>query len=133
MKALRHAASLVALLILGLLAVGTVDTHSGTSKQPQSSSAPETSAAGGELKINGDQWFGCESRGAFEKLAEIAAQGDDAAFRNGLANGVASDDCTLFKNGEPVYLADAAITSGLVKLRRKGNTREFWTHTEAAR
>lgn len=133
MKALRHAASLVTLLILGLLAVGTVDTHSDTSKQPQSSSTSERSAASGEMRINGDQWFGCESREAFEKLAEIAAQGDDVALKNDLAAGVASDECTLFKNGEPVYIADAAMTSGLVKLRRKGNTREFWTHTEAAR
>jgi hypothetical protein len=37
----------------------------------------------------------------------------------------------MFKNGEVVYIADTAIFSGGVKVRRKGETQEYWTNLEA--
>jgi hypothetical protein len=39
----------------------------------------------------------------------------------------------MFKNGEVVYITDTAIFSGIIKVRRKGETKEYWTNTEAVK
>ena len=39
----------------------------------------------------------------------------------------------MFTNGEVVYIADTAIFSGLVKVRRRGDTNEYWTNLEAVK
>ena len=38
---------------------------------------------------------------------------------------------TLFQNGETVYLTDTGIFSGVVKVRKRGETTEYWTNMEA--
>jgi hypothetical protein len=54
-------------------------------------------------------------------------------FRQGLAAGLVAGTCTRFKPGETVYIADTAMFSGLVKIRRKGEMTEYWTNFEAIR
>ena len=60
-----------------------------------------------------------------------AVQGDNKAFSGGLAAGVINGTCTMFNAGETVYVTDTAIFSGLVEVRRKGESQEYWTNLEA--
>ncbi len=83
--------------------------------------------------ISGDSYFGCVDRQYFSKLIRYAVQKDSQAFYGGLAAGVSSGTCTMFKAGEEVFIADTAIFSGLVKVRRRGEIAEYWTNIEAVR
>jgi hypothetical protein len=83
--------------------------------------------------IASDPSFGCTTKDQFGKLVGYLVQGDKEAFAHGLAEAVAVDKCTLFKKDEPVYVIDTAISSGLVKVRRKGETAEYWTNIEAVK
>ena len=58
-------------------------------------------------------------------------QHDEVAFKKALMAGVLSGICTVFKLGEKVYITDTSIFSGLVKVRRPGETIEYWTAIEA--
>jgi hypothetical protein len=81
--------------------------------------------------ISGDSWFGCSDREYFHQLVEYIVDQDDQALEQALTDGILYGECTLFSNGEQVYLKETAIFSGLVKIRRQGETQEFWTFAEA--
>lgn len=83
--------------------------------------------------IASDSAFGCRSRDYFSKLIGYAVQKDLAAFKEGLGGGILAGQCTLFKFREEVFIADTAIFSGLVKVRKKGSTAEYWTNIEAVK
>ena len=100
-------------------------TSASTPKAPQ--------APAGTKVISGDTWFGCVDRDQFGKLVRYATQGDADAFKRGLATGMLAGTCTTFNNGEAVYVVDSAILSGALKVRRKGETAEFWTNVEAVK
>jgi len=51
------------------------------------------------------------------------------ALKQGLGAGLLSDECTLFKTGEEVFLVKAGVF--LVKVQRKGSMNEYWTNIEA--
>ncbi len=95
--------------------------------------AERESYASGTRRITGNTWFGCQNRNSFDRVSRPFNQKDFVAYRKALAMGIASGDCTLFTNNEEVFLADTAIFSGLVKLRRKGEVAEYWTNTEATK
>lgn len=125
---LKHLASFLVLIALIVLAVGSSDSGSngGSSRSGESSVT-----TGSEKRISGDNWFGCTDRKYFEKLVDYAVQKDEQAFKQALAAGILTGACTMFKDGEVVYITDTAIFSGLVKVRRKGELQEFWTNIEA--
>ncbi len=128
MSPVRHVASSILMLVLIALAIGSTDSGSG-SRQDR---AGRPATSGDDTKrISGSQWFGCSDREYFEKLIGYAVDKDNEAFKRALAAGVVAGNCTLFKNGEAVYTVDTAIFSGLVKVRRKGETQEYWTNLEA--
>jgi hypothetical protein len=151
----RHLASLLLFICLMGLAIGSSDSGSGressnsgsttTSTQPvgagggssnSGSTTTSTQPVGGDdgsKRISGDHRIGCSDRDYLDKLAGYAAEKDEKAFSQGLAAGLLSGVCTMFKEGEEVYLADTAIFSGLVKVRRKGETQEYWTNLEAVK
>lgn len=60
-------------------------------------------------------------------------QKDEQAFKAALAAGIMRGSVTFFKSGEEVYIVDTAIFSGMVKVRRKGKTKEHWTNLEAVK
>lgn len=91
------------------------------------------SAYAGDKRISSDSYFGCTSRDYFEKLVGYAAQKDMGAFKQGLAAGILAGQCTTFNTGESVFLAETAIFSGLVKVRREGSMAEYWTNIEAVK
>jgi len=131
---LRHLASLLLFVLLLLLSFGSSDSGSGggsgTSSEPSTSSAPAVTT-GQDKRIKDDHRFGCSDREYFEKLISYAVQKDNQAFSQGLAAGILAGSCTMFTAGEQVYITDTAIFSGLVEVRRKGETQEYWTNLEA--
>jgi len=126
----KHLASFLVLIALIVLAVGSNDSESngGSSRSGESRVTIES-----QKRISGDNWFGCIDRKHFEKLVDYAVQKDEQAFRRALAAGILAGTCTMFKDGEAVYITDTAIFSGLVKVRRKGELQEFWTNIEAVK
>ena len=112
---------IVLLLIGACWAVGQMSP--GTTTEPVST--------GLEHRISSAHRTGCSDREYFVKLATYAAQKDVEAFELALGVGLATGTCTRFEQGEVVYITDSAILSGLVKVRRKGQTQEYWTVMEA--
>ncbi|HHS8321906.1 TPA: hypothetical protein ACTUO9_002023 [Legionella anisa] len=83
-------------------------------------------------KISKDGYFGCKSREYKDKLTQYAIDQDADAFKNALKAGILIGECTIFNEGEEVFVSDTAIFSaGLVKVRRKGEMLEYWTNMEA--
>lgn len=128
---LRHSTSLLLLVFLALLAFGSSD--SGSRSSTSSTPSPPAVTTGQDKQIADDHRFGCSDRDYFEKLVSYAVQKDNEAFSQGLAAGILAGACTMFKTGEAVYITDTAIFSGLVEVRRKGETQEYWTNLEAVR
>ncbi|MFZ5774165.1 MAG: hypothetical protein ACOY3Z_01575 [Thermodesulfobacteriota bacterium] len=90
-------------------------------------------ASADEKVVTGNNHYGCTSLDYQKKLLGFVVDRDRAAFERGLAAGIAAGGCTVFHTGDRVFLADTAITSGMVKLRRKGEVAEYWTAMEAIR
>jgi uncharacterized protein YraI len=85
----------------------------------------------GTTRIAGDHWFGCSNKDQFKRISRYAAQGDEAAFSQGLAQAILGGTGYLFSRGEEVFIADTSLMSGLVKVRPKGQMAEYWTNIEA--
>ena len=83
--------------------------------------------------IVGDSHFGCVSKDYFNKLVGYAVDKDMEAFKKGLVAGMLTGQCTLFKSGEEVFLTDTSIFSGLIQVRRRGDTTAYWTNIEAVK
>lgn len=86
-----------------------------------------------EKTITMDNQFGCIEKNDYEKIVGYATGGDKDAFMNSLAGKISNGRCTMFNRGDEVFLTEAAILSGAVRLRRKGKTTEYWTAFEAVR
>ena len=99
-------------------------------EQPESDSTA-ASQSNGTRRINGADRFGCTDREFYDKLGTYASQQDTAAFSRVLTAGLAAEVCVKFTAGEEIFLADTAILSGLVKVRRPGQFDEYWTNMEA--
>ena len=82
-------------------------------------------------RISSDKFFGCTEKTYFEKLVVYFTQKNMNAFTKGLSDGVYAGLCTLFKSGDEVFVIDTAISSDLIKIRRKGEVAEYWTNVEA--
>ncbi len=106
--------------------------RSAAETKKQAATSPGRTASGAHI-INGDSWFGASSKELFEKLVQYSVQGDSAAFGKLMTAGLLTGETTMFKNGEEVLLADTAIFSGMIKVRRKGDTQEYWTNIEATK
>ena len=133
----KMAGCLVLLCIMGFLAWLVSDSSESTDPAPtEGITEPKPvgdTTTDGTRQINGTNRFGCSDRELYEKLGSYAAQKDMAAFRQVLAAGLVSEACTKFAAGEEVFIADTAIFSGLVKVRRKGEMAEYWTNLEATK
>ena len=70
-------------------------------------------------------------RDEFGRLVNYAVQNDQEALSQALTRAVYNGTCTLFQNGETVYLTDTGIFSGVAKVRKRGETTEYWTNMEA--
>lgn len=112
-----------------------IDISDSAARGPIADVAPSASSAApsgpGERVVHGDHWIGCTDRDYFDKLITYATQHDEQAYRTALFDGLRAGTCTSFVDGERVFIVDTAIFSGLVKVRRVGDTAEYWTNSEA--
>ena len=83
------------------------------------------------ISYESSSWFGCSDREYFDQIVKYIVDDDKQAAEQALNAGILYGECTIFFSGEQVYLTDTAIFSGLVKIRRKGETQDFWTYAEA--
>lgn len=81
--------------------------------------------------INGDHYFGCATKEKFDELLGYSTDNDMTAFTQAFNDGLIDGSVVIFKNREPVYVEDAPFLSGMVKLRRSGETQTYWTVSEA--
>jgi len=102
-------------------------------KAPPPTTTPRRSDVTGTglRQIVDDHRFGCTDPDYFGKIIQYAVQKDQEAFARALSDGMSTGLCTLFTRGETVYLTDSRVFSGLVRVRRRGETAEYWTNTEA--
>jgi len=82
-------------------------------------------------RIASETFFGCTDLDYHKKLTQYAVQKERETFTKSLTDGLLRGTCTLFQSGEEVLLVDTAFVSGLIKVRRKGDTVEYWTIREA--
>jgi len=75
--------------------------------------------------------LGCEDHEYLSKLVGFANSGDMDAFRKSMLFGIMTDVCTMFEIGQPVYLTGTRLRSGLVKVRKPGEIREYYIILEA--
>lgn len=124
---------LLILFILGILCdFGADSPRSSYSSSRRSGTSSKSSVSTGQGKrISGNSWVGCTDRKYQEKLSQYVLHEDRQAFHQALVAGQLAGICTMFKDGEVVYIVDSTVFSGLVKVRRKGETQEYWTYTEA--
>jgi len=125
--------ALILICVCGLVynSFSNRSTQSSQSSQPNQSNQSDQSYKPGIHRISGNNWFGCTDREYFKEIVGYAVDQDNQAFQQALAAGIYSGICILFNNGETVYLTDTAIFSGLVRIRRQGETQEYWTNIEA--
>ena len=95
-----------------------------------------TPAASGErdapnLQTVSRATFGCVHREYMDKLAKYRADNDREAWMSALQAGTTAGECAQFAPGEKVFLDDTALFSGLVKIRKPGETVAYWTIMEA--
>jgi hypothetical protein len=89
--------------------------------------APSADAAN-RMKAKG-AYFGCKKQDDFDRIARFARDDDELAYKTALFAGLWDDVCTLFEEGEVVFQSEhGSFLSGRVKVRRKGETAEYWTH-----
>lgn len=81
--------------------------------------------------ISGNNFFGCTTKEERSEIIGYVSQEDKQAFMMALTDGINRGTVTVFENGEEVYIVDTAVFSGLVKVRRKGETKAYWTNLEA--
>jgi endonuclease YncB( thermonuclease family) len=109
----------------------------GIWKGPQTArptSAPNSSAPSATGRhISGDGVFGCTDRSYLNQLGGYLADGDSEAFQEAWLAYRLAGVCTMFTNGEEVYVEDTGFFAGLLKVRRKGQPQEFWTFWEAVK
>ena len=120
--------STVVIVILVAWCLAGID-RSG--KAPKQTAKEPTVTLSGEQRIAGSHWWGCADRDYQGKLVGYLVDGDVAAFEAAWVRGKMAGTCATFTDGELVYVADTAIWSGLVKVRRQGELQEYWTNIEA--
>jgi hypothetical protein len=82
-------------------------------------------------RISRDASFGCLSRDTYEKLVDLAVQGDNVAFQKLLTAAFLTGECIPFERGQTVYIEDTKLFSGMVKVRPSGEVQGYWTAIEA--
>lgn len=91
------------------------------------------SAQQASYHIEGKGWIGCTTEELFDEISGYRVSGDKQAFEDAMIAGMMTGECTIFEDGETVYLEDTSIWSGMVQVRRPGERLKYWTNFEAAK
>ena len=74
--------------------------------------------------------FGCISKTTFGRVFGYAIEGDQESLEASMTVALIKGNCILFEEkGEGVFIDDTSGT--LVRIRSKGATQAYWTHTAA--
>ena len=97
--------------------------------------APKDNAQGSvptgpDHRITQNTW-GCQQRSTLAHITELRAQGDTQATTAALSAGIDAQDCVTLDVGDEVYVVDAAVLSGLSRVRKAGQTAAYWVALEA--
>ena len=116
------------LALAGVLLAALILTprDSGQAAQESTPSTASTPAH----RMTQDTW-GCQQRETLAHITELRAQGDSKATVAALSAGIDARDCITLDRGDEVYLADAAVLSGLSRVRKAGQTAAYWVAFEA--
>lgn len=87
----------------------------------------ETLFTGQKGVINGDGTTGFINKEQALRVRTYAKQDDSQAFKKAMMEARIQGTLASFTKGEIVYCVDTDIWSGLVKVRRQGDTTEYWT------
>ncbi|WP_176316733.1 hypothetical protein [Burkholderia vietnamiensis] len=87
----------------------------------------------GVHQIKDGPWLGCDTEDRFDKIMSYSISGDKVAFKKAAVSAINAGNCTLFRTGQTVHLADVKLLGGTVKIRRDGETDEYWTNREAVK
>ncbi len=80
----------------------------------------------GELSVVSSSFYGCQSRRYYETMNNYYSVGDPEAFTKALVDGLETGQCTYFEPGDEVFLTDLAVSAYLIRVRRRGETVEYW-------
>ncbi|MBW1723594.1 MAG: zinc ribbon domain-containing protein [Deltaproteobacteria bacterium] len=119
------------LIFLVVIVIGALIPRADDKPKPHLKNTSSSNRTG--YRISGEGWFGCIDREQMASLVRYVTQKDKDAFAKAFAMGLAGGTCTRFESDEVVHLMDTAIFSGLVKVRREGETQTYWTNSEAIR
>lgn len=116
---------MVVIVLIGVTASDDPSSSSTTSYSPPPSSIPVT----GEYRlIEGSGKFGCSSKDYYKTVVGYAVQKDTLAFFQAYLTG-----CTALKEGEGVYITGTDAWNEMVRVRRRGETDEYWTARRSIR
>lgn len=87
------------------------------------------SAFSQESRISLEDIYGCVDRSYFQEISNS----DGSEFKKLLSSGLNSGRCTWFDVGERVLVTDSATFSGvgIVKLKKSGSSKGYWTFKAA--
>lgn len=81
--------------------------------------------------IKNGSWPGCATKEMMAKVEGFARAKDEEAFAKFMLDGELNGSCTVFSEGEKVFLVEGEVFSGLAKVRREGEIVEYWIAREA--
>lgn len=81
--------------------------------------------------IAGEGIFGATTLEKFQELDGYLNDEDRAAFESTLTEALLTGECTMFYDGEEVYVQDYSAWSGWKEVRRVGDTVSYWTYYKA--
>lgn len=81
--------------------------------------------------VKSGTWLGCKDKDTKNELTDYLVDNDRVAVERAAMGYMLEGRCTIFKTGERVFVVDAALFSGLVKIRREGEYVSYWTNYEA--
>lgn len=118
--------SLVGFLLMVISCTGLLVLNRSSS----SSGGSSYSSTGSRRIVNGE-WPGCTTKELMDKVISYSINKDEAAFAKLMTAGQIAGTCTVFLEGEKVFLVKGEVLTGLAKIRREGETTEYWIAQEA--
>ncbi len=78
-------------------------------------------------------WVGCKDKGDLESIKRYVSQNDDIAYKKQMIATIGTGRCIFLEHFDEVYIVDIDSWGGVVKIRKKGDTNEYWTYKNAIR
>jgi hypothetical protein len=75
--------------------------------------------------------FGCVAHSYLYEFISISNSGDKQAALRYMTSRVLLGECEIYKAGTPVYLESTRLRSGMVQVRKKGETRKDYVTMES--